>query len=71
MELQSADWAGNTNNVIFVKDNDIFVKYETNHEEFRITETGIPGLVYNGIPDWLYQGKEYFSTREYAQNGHA
>ncbi len=57
LELQSVDWAGNTNNIIFVKDNDIYVKYEANHTELQITNTGVPGLIYNGIPDWLYQGK--------------
>lgn len=55
-ELQSAEWIGNTNNIILVENNDIYVKYETNHQEVRITETGIPGIIYNGVPDWLYQG---------------
>lgn len=56
LELQSADWAGNTNNIIFVKDNDLYIKYEVSHKEIRITKTGIRNLIYNGIPDWLYQG---------------
>ncbi|XKL68722.1 hypothetical protein PGB90_006491 [Kerria lacca] len=55
LELQSADWAGNTNNIIFVKDNDLYIKYEVSHKEIRITKTGIRNLIYNGIPDWLYQ----------------
>lgn len=56
-ELQSAEWAGNTNNIILVQNNDIYVKYEINHEEVRITNSGLPGIIYNGVPDWLYQGK--------------
>ena len=55
-ELQSAEWVGNTNNLILVENNDIYVKYEMNHSEVRITSTGVPGIIYNGIPDWLYQG---------------
>lgn len=55
-ELQNAGWAGNTNNLILVENNDIYVKYEINHQEVRITKTGVPGIIYNGIPDWLYQG---------------
>lgn len=57
LELQSADWAGRTNNVLFVKDNDIYVKFEGSSSHLRLTDSGVPGLVYNGIPDWLYQGK--------------
>ena len=56
-EMQSVEWAGNTNNVIFVKDNDIYLKYEHSNEEVRFTFNGRPGLFYNGVPDWLYQGK--------------
>ncbi|XP_065218302.1 inactive dipeptidyl peptidase 10 isoform X2 [Planococcus citri] len=54
-ELQSVSWAGNTNNLILVENNDIYVKYEINHREVRITSTGVPGVIYNGVPDWLYQ----------------
>lgn len=55
-EIQSAEWAGNTNNIIFVKNNDIYVRYEAIHEDVRITYDGQPGVIYNGVPDWLYQG---------------
>lgn len=26
------------------------------HQSYRVTNTGIPGIIYNGIPDWLYEG---------------
>lgn len=26
-------------------------------QTYRITNTGVPGVVYNGIADWLYEGK--------------
>lgn len=24
---------------------------------YRVTNDAVPGIVYNGIPDWLYEGK--------------
>lgn len=56
-EMQSVQWAGTTNNIIFVKDNDIYIKYDLGRGQVRITSDGKPGFIYNGIPDWLYQGK--------------
>lgn len=56
--LQSAKWLGNTTALILVVDNDIFVRQSPSEEEdIRITNTGHPDLIYNGIPDWLYQGE--------------
>lgn len=56
--LQSAKWLGNTTALILVVDNDIFVRQSPSDEEdVRLTNTGHPDLIYNGIPDWLYQGK--------------
>jgi inactive dipeptidyl peptidase 10 len=26
-------------------------------QSYRITKTAIPGVIYNGVPDWLYEGK--------------
>ena len=55
-ELQSVDWLGRTNHLVFVKDNDLYVKLEHGPGPLRLTHTGVPGVVYNGVPDWLYQG---------------
>jgi hypothetical protein len=27
-------------------------------QSYRITSTGIPGTIYNGVPDWLYEGND-------------
>ena len=39
-----------------VKDNDIYYKanIKTSAVE-RLTRTGVPGMVYNGVTDWLYE----------------
>lgn len=57
--LQYATWLGNTTSMLIVVDNDMYVKQSPSDEEDnRITNTGLPDLVYNGVPDWLYQGKQ-------------
>lgn len=27
---------------------------------YRVTKNGLPGIIYNGVPDWLYEGKYLF-----------
>ncbi|KOX73169.1 Dipeptidyl peptidase 4 [Melipona quadrifasciata] len=54
--LQHAAWLGNTTGLLMVSDNDIYVRIAPSAaEDVRITETGVPGVIYNGVPDWLYQ----------------
>lgn len=41
--------------VAFVHANDVYYKPRVQHDLVcRLTTTGRPGLVYNGVPDWLY-----------------
>lgn len=55
--LQHAEWLGNTTALIIVSDNDIFIRQSPAEEdEVRLTQTGVPNLIYNGVTDWLYQG---------------
>lgn len=57
--LQYAAWLGNTTSLIIVVDNDIYLKQSPSDEDdIRITTTGQPDLIYNGVPDWLYQGNK-------------
>lgn len=56
--LQYAAWLGNTTSLVIVVDNNIYVKQSPSDEDdIRITDTGKPDLIYNGVPDWLYQGE--------------
>lgn len=56
--LQYATWLGNTTSLIIVADNDIYIRQSPSDEEdVRITFNGYQNLFYNGVPDWLYQGK--------------
>lgn len=56
--LQYASWLGNTTSLVIVVSNDIYLRQSpANEEDVRLTHTGQPDLIYNGLPDWLYQGK--------------
>ena len=55
--MQHAEWLGKTTALIIVSENDIYLRQSpTDEDDIRLTHTGIPGIVYNGITDWLYQG---------------
>jgi len=54
--LQHATWLGNTYNLLMISENDIFLRMGPSAtEDTRLTDTGEPGVIYNGVPDWLYQ----------------
>lgn len=56
--LQYAAWLGNTTSLVIVADNDIYLRQSpTEEEDIRITNTGYENYIYNGVPDWLYQGE--------------
>ena len=43
--------------IVFVKQNNIFYKPNmTSGGVYQVTISGIPGTVYNGVADWLYEG---------------
>ena len=42
-------------------DNDIYIRSSPNApDEYRLTDNGQPGIIYNGVPDWLYQEEILF-----------
>lgn len=55
--LQHAAWLGTAGALVLVADNDIYLRPSPAiDQEWRLTDTGRPGELYNGVPDWLYQG---------------
>jgi hypothetical protein len=63
--LQHVTWLGNTTALILVAENDIYVRLSPDGgQDFRLTVSGQPGTIYNGIPDWLYQGEWYLLSPE-------
>jgi inactive dipeptidyl peptidase 10 len=56
-QMQHAEWLGNSTSLVLVHENDIYLRQSpADEEDIRLTSTGVPGLIYNGVTDWLYQG---------------
>ncbi|XP_048000890.1 dipeptidyl aminopeptidase-like protein 6 [Leguminivora glycinivorella] len=54
--LLLASWTPKGHGLITVKDCDIYYRPAPRSSTgYRVTETGKPGTIYNGVPDWLYE----------------
>ncbi|XP_008194405.1 inactive dipeptidyl peptidase 10 isoform X2 [Tribolium castaneum] len=54
--FQYVSWLGDTTSLLMVYNNDIYFRQSPMDEtETRLTFSGRPEVIYNGIPDWLYQ----------------
>lgn len=57
-QLQLASWAPVGTGLVYVFKNDIY--YISAPENVlnpeRITDDGVEGVIYNGVPDWVYEG---------------
>ncbi|XP_045762120.1 dipeptidyl aminopeptidase-like protein 6 isoform X1 [Maniola jurtina] len=54
--LLLAMWTPKGHGLITVKDYDIFYRPAPRSSTgYRVTDTGVPGRVNNGVPDWLYE----------------
>lgn len=57
LRMQHAEFLGNTTSLVLVHENDIYIRQSpADEEDIRLTSTGVSGLIYNGVSDWLYQG---------------
>lgn len=50
-DLQICRWAGSQ--LVYIKKNNLFVW--KNGFDTPLTTTGVPGVIYNGVPDWVYE----------------
>lgn len=61
-QLQLASWAPIGTGLVYVYKNDIY--YISAPENIantqRVTNDGEEGVIYNGIPDWVYEGLYYY-----------
>ncbi|XP_072156634.1 inactive dipeptidyl peptidase 10 isoform X2 [Bemisia tabaci] len=54
--LLHAEWSSVGQSLIIVHDYDIYYKTAPRDEKtFRVTRTAVPGIISNGVPDWLYE----------------
>ena len=58
--LQMALWSPVGHALAVVKDNDLYYLEDITAQPERLTRTGVQGLIFNGIADWLYEGQKYF-----------
>lgn len=55
-KVQYCQWAPNSDKVAYVHDNNVYVHYVGDSQpHVQITNDGIVGVIYNGIPDWVYE----------------
>ena len=55
--LQLVMWAPTGNALAIVVGNDIWYRAEALGKTERLTSTGRRDTIYNGVPDWVYEGK--------------
>ncbi|XP_019772128.1 inactive dipeptidyl peptidase 10 isoform X2 [Dendroctonus ponderosae] len=54
--LQYVSWLRDTTSLLIIFNNDIYYRHSPEDEtNTRLTFTGQPDVVFNGVPDWLYQ----------------
>ncbi len=65
--IQLVKWSPAGHSFVFVYEGDIY--YYPNPKQnktFRLTSSARPGIIYNGIPDWLYEGLQVFCIVVYS-----
>lgn len=56
--LHYAQFTPKGHSLVMVYNYDIYYRLgPRTYQSYRVTEDAIPGIIYNGIPDWLYEGK--------------
>lgn len=61
--ISLALWSPIGNDLVYVLDNNIYYMTFNRNQNVvrRLTTSGEPGIVYNGIPDWVYEEEVYSS----------
>lgn len=52
---------------IFIFENNIFYRSTVDNRAIRLVSTGKEGVVFNGLADWLYEGKTSANTQQSPQ----
>ena len=53
-KLQYCSWSPLKDRLSYVVDNNVYIHFEDG-SEFAITSEGVNGVIYNGVPDWVYE----------------
>ncbi|KAJ8676922.1 hypothetical protein QAD02_012709, partial [Eretmocerus hayati] len=71
--LLKVQWTPRGHGLIIIQDYDIYYKIgPLSNIAYRVTNTGIPGIVSNGFPNWLYEEEILHSTEAFwmSRNSH-
>lgn len=50
-------WSPNARSIIYVQENDVYYVANTAAPSVvRLTTDGVDNEIYNGVPDWVYEG---------------
>ncbi|XP_050596155.1 venom dipeptidyl peptidase 4 isoform X3 [Bombus affinis] len=64
ISLQLATWAPQGNALVYVYQNNIYYRPEAEVAvDYQITDTGVFGIIYNGVPDWVYEEEVFGSNK--------
>ncbi|CAG5119209.1 unnamed protein product, partial [Candidula unifasciata] len=55
IELEYVAWSPTGHSLVVVKDHNIFYKPDVQASPIQLTTSGTPKLIYNGVPDWVYE----------------
>lgn len=56
--LHYAKFTPEGHSLIMVCNYDIYYRRgPRSNQSYRVTKDAVPGIIYNGVPDWLYEGK--------------
>ncbi|CAD5124113.1 DgyrCDS12415 [Dimorphilus gyrociliatus] len=62
-KLQHADWSDDGHHLTFLYENDIYYQESPESTAERLTVTGKPNKIFNGICDWLYEEEILFRSK--------
>ncbi|KAM9328458.1 dipeptidyl peptidase 4-like [Pholidichthys leucotaenia] len=62
-EVQYFSWAPQGNKLAFVWANNVYIKTSPETPSQQVTSSGEENLIFNGIPDWVYE-EEMFSSNQ-------
>ncbi|XP_054168166.1 dipeptidyl aminopeptidase-like protein 6 [Oppia nitens] len=63
LDLDFAEFGPKGNQIVYIYQNNIYYKRSVSDNGNAIIKTGQPGIVYNGVPDWLYGERIWKSNR--------
>ncbi|CAG2121014.1 unnamed protein product, partial [Medioppia subpectinata] len=55
MYINYAEWGPIGSQIVFIHKNDIYYKSDANAAPIRLTNSGKEMVIYNGLPDWVYE----------------